>query len=148
MGNVKMVSRLPLLPYKPPEGGCRKFWLKLGDGAWVCGEYLRPDRRGPLMKVQPLMKKGAILPGRYAWVRKGGAKTYPLKSDVVGGRAQGLLKAGTLVRWLKTVSIGGEPFWYISKKSYVSAARLLRHYPSSFKGIDIRKRGMRLPPRK
>lgn len=145
MGEIKMVSRLPLLPYKPPEGGCRRYWLKLEKGAWVCGEDLAPDRREPLMKVQPLMKQGSILPGLYAFVRSGGAKTFAKRAHIVESKPSGELPAGTLIRWLDTVSIAGQPFWWISKKVYVSAARLLRHHPSKFQGLHLREQGLKLP---
>ncbi len=145
MGELKMVSRLPLLPYKGAGNGCSKFWLKLEDGAWVCGDDLRPDRREPLLKIQPLMDPGRILPGKYAWVRSGGAKFYRTKKDVAEGKPLGTYRAGTLVRWIKTFSIAGQPYWFISKKVYVEASRLLRHNPSKFQGIDMRKENMRLP---
>ncbi len=145
MGELKMVSRLPLLPYKGAGKGCSKYWIKLDEGAWVCGDDLRPDRRQPLLKVQPLMDPGRILPGKYAWVRAGGAKFYRTKDDVAADKPLGTYRPGTLVRWIKTFSIAGRPFWFISKKVYVEASHLLRHNPSKFHGIDLRKENMRLP---
>jgi lipoprotein-anchoring transpeptidase ErfK/SrfK len=145
MGEIKMVSRLPLLPYKPPGNGCSKFWLKLEPGAWVCGDHLRKDRRPPLMKIQPLMD-GDMMPGKkYAMVRSGGAKTYASRADVLADKPKGKLRASTIIRWLDTVSLGGEPVWWISKKVYVKASRLLRHYPSKFQGINLREKGWDLP---
>jgi lipoprotein-anchoring transpeptidase ErfK/SrfK len=145
MGNVKMVSRLPLLPYKPAQNGCGSFWLKLERGAWVCGDELKRDRRPPLIKKQPLME-GDLMPGKkYAMVRKGGAKTYAQRADVLADKPKGKLRAGTIVRWKDTVSLGGQPVWWISKKVYVKAADLLRHYPDKFFGINLRKKGWDLP---
>ena len=145
MGHIKMTSRLPLLPYKSAGNGCEKFWLKLEEGAWVCGEDLRPDRRPPLLRIQPILEPGAILPGKYAWVRSGGAEYYRTKEDAAAGKPAGKYRQGTLVRWVKTFSIAGEPYWLISKNVYVKASRLLRHHPSKFHGIDLRKTGMKLP---
>ena len=145
MGEIKMVSRLPLLPYKPPGKGCSKFWLKLEEGAWLCGSCLREDKRPPLMKIQPLMDKGEIMPDKYAMVKKGGAKAYPKRAAVLADKPIRTIRAGSIVRWKDTVSLGGEAVWWISKKVYVKASRLFRHYPSKFKGVNLRKRGWDLP---
>lgn len=145
MGEIKMVSRLPLLPYKPPGNGCSKFWLKLEEGAWLCGSVLRPDKRPPLMKIQPLMDKDEIMPDKYAMVKQGGAKAYAKRADVLADKPTRTIKAGSILRWKDTVSLGGEPVWWISKMAYVKANRLLRHYPSKFKGINLRERGWDLP---
>ena len=145
MGQVKMVSRLPLLPYRPRGGGCSKFWLKLDEGAWLCGDDLRPDRREPLLKIQPIMKPDHIIPGKYAWMRSSGADVFRSQDDVKAHHPSGRLRGGTLVRWVKTYSIAGEPYWLISKKVFLKASALLRFAVSKFHGVDLRQGHYKLP---
>lgn len=144
-GEIKRYSRLPLTPYVTGRDGCRKYWIRVSPRGWVCGDYVQPDRRGPLLRKQPIMKPGRFLPGRYAWVRKGGAKLYPNRGAAAADKSSGNIKAGFIVRWKKTISIKGEAYWQNSKFFLIKASRLLRHRPSPFKGGDLRALDYDLP---
>jgi L,D-transpeptidase catalytic domain len=144
-GEIKRYSRLALAPYVTGRDGCRKYWLRVSPRGWVCGDYLQADRRGPLMRTQPIMKPGRFLPGRYAWVRKGGAKLYPNRQAAADDKPSGKIAAGFIVRWKKTVSLKGVAYWQNSKHYLIKAERLLRHRPSDFQGADLRALDFDLP---
>ncbi len=144
-GEIKRYSRLPLAVYVSGRDGCSKYWMRVSPRGWVCGDFLKPDRRGLLMRRQPIMKPGRFLPGRYAWVRRGGADLYPNKQAAVDNKPSGKIDAGFIVRWKKTLSLGGTAYWQNSKNYLIKASRLLRHRPSAYQGADLRKLGFDLP---
>lgn len=144
-GEVKRYSRLPLAPYVTGRDGCRKYWMRVSPRGWVCGDFLQADRRGLLMRTQPIMKPGRFLPGRYAWVRKGGANTYANRQAALDDKPAGKVEAGFIVRWKKSLSLKGVAYWQNSKHYLIKASRLLRHRPSGYQGADLRKLDYDLP---
>ena len=144
-GEVKRYSRLPLMATVSGRDGCRSFWMRVNPRGWVCGDYLRADRRGALMRRQPIMAKGRFLPSRYAWVRKGGAKMYANKKAAEEDKSTETIAAGFIVRQKKMVSIKGEAYWQESKNYLIRAKRLLLHQPSDYQGVDLRARDFMLP---
>ena len=144
-GEIKKYSRLPLRAYMPGRDGCQKYWMRVSPRGWVCGDYLRPDRRATLLRAQPIMKAGAILPGRYAWVRKGGAKKYPNRQAALDDKPAGTIQGGFIVRWKKNITLKGKLFWQNSKNYLVPADRLLKHTPSPFHGADLRALDLMVP---
>ncbi|MFH2008165.1 MAG: L,D-transpeptidase [bacterium] len=144
-GEIKRHSRLPLRAFVTGRDGCRSYWMRVHPRGWACGDYLTPDRRGVLMRRQPILKQGQFLPGRYAWVRKGGAKLYPNRAAAEADKPAGKIDPGFIVRWKKSLSIKGQPFWQNSKNYLIPSNRLLRHNPSAFQGGDLRASGFDLP---
>lgn len=144
-GEIKMDSRLPLRAYLTGRDGCQKFWMRVAPKGWVCGDLLEPDRRAPLMRQQPILPPGAILPSRYGWVRKGGAEEYPNKKAVEENKPSGKIEAGYIVRWQKNVTLGGKLYWQNSKNYLIPADKLFRHTPSPYGGLDLRKADFNVP---
>jgi hypothetical protein len=144
-GEIKKYSRLPLRAYVKGRDGCRSYWMRVAPRGWVCGDHLKPDRRATLMRTQPIMDKGDMLPGRYAWVRKGGANKYPNREAALADKPHGTIQGGFILRWKKNVSLGGKLYWQISTNYLVPADKLLRHRPSEYAGADLRELDFMVP---
>jgi hypothetical protein len=144
VGLLSINSRVP--PYGFVRGrGCRGRWVAVGPHAYVCRRNFVWDKRKPRLVDQPPMKKGAITPGRYAYVRKGGAPVYSSRKSASKKEMARKLPTGFFVRFKRFVRIGDENYWKTTKNWYIPVDRLARHVPSEFGGLKLDSLETKLP---
>ncbi len=144
-GVIKQYSRLPLTRYAPAGGGCRKFWLNLGAHRFVCGDNLEPDKREVLLREQPILAPGAIVPNKYGRIRRTGAPYFANSGDLEAGKAAGTFHAGDMVQLVEFKTLKGKPYWVTGKKYLVWDEDILGYEVPRYHGIDLRKANINLP---
>jgi hypothetical protein len=145
VGEIKRYSRLALGPTVSGRDGCQRFWMRVDPRGWVCGDHLKADQRPVLLRTQPPLEPGAMLPGKYAWVKKGGADLFPNLKAAEAKQPSGQIDGGFIVRWAKTVEVRGTAHWQISKGYLIPSEKLLLHKPSPFQGVDLTEQDVPLP---
>ena len=135
-----------IVPYGHVRGrGCRGAWIAIGPRAYTCRRNFVWDRREPKLVDQPPMKKGDITPGRYAYIRPGGAPVYSGRSSVKKKDMFRKLPGGFFVRYKRFVRIGDANYWKTTKNWYIPVDRLARHVPSEFSGVRLPHDHVKLP---
>jgi hypothetical protein len=144
VGLLAINSRI--MPYGYTRGrGCRGRWVAVGPRAYICRRNFVWDKRKPLLVDQPPMEKDDITPGRYAYVRKGGAAVYSSRKAALEKDMARKLPTGFFVRFKRFVRIGEKNYWKTTKNWYIPVSRLARHVPSEFSGIHLEKQNLALP---
>ncbi|MBU1069656.1 L,D-transpeptidase [Myxococcota bacterium] len=144
-GVVKQYTRLAPTRYAPAGGGCKKYWLNLGKHRFICGENLEPDKRETLLRDQPILAPGAIVPNKYGRIRRTGASYYANSSDLEAGKAAGTFNAGDMIQLMEFKNLKGKPYWVTGKKFLVWDEEILGYHVPEYHGIDLRKLNINLP---
>src|SRR5690606_34296604 len=92
LGTLVAGTRLRSRIHSPDET-CPEGYLAL-DRGFICGRHVRPTAREPHAEPQPVMKKGALLPHRYAFVKIDGALAHQRVEDYFDGIAAFALGKG------------------------------------------------------
>jgi lipoprotein-anchoring transpeptidase ErfK/SrfK len=136
IGRIAPQTRLPATGYyKGP--GCKKGWLRLGINAYVCMNNLHTDKRYPDLSILPKMKKGSIIPGKYAYIRIGGSPWYNSRKSVKDKKPSGQLNAGFFVHFKRFVRIDKNNYWKTIKNKYIPVNNLAGFYPSKHMGVKL-----------
>ncbi len=144
-GKIKQYSRLPLTKYAPPGGGCSGFWVNLGAEHFVCSDVLKPDRRPPLMRRQPIVPRGRLVPGKYGRIRRTGAPFYPNLTAMEEDKPAGTYHRGDMIRLLKHKTFQGKLLWVTGKKYLVWDSDVHGYRIPRYHGADLRKLDLNLP---
>ncbi|MGM0596286.1 MAG: L,D-transpeptidase [Myxococcota bacterium] len=143
LGRIRPRTRFPTVGYYKGSG-CSKGWLRIGLEAYVCTNSFRKSRKMPTTKVFPVVKKGRITPGKYAYVRVGGAKWYPSRSAVKQKKPGGKYPHGFYVHFKRFTRINNKNYWKTIKNRYVPVDRIAGHKPSKYTGVKLGGK-LRLP---
>lgn len=119
-----------------PHETCPEGYLAL-DRGFVCGRHVRPSARPPHAVPQPVMKRGALLPHRYAFVRIDGALAHRNALDYFDGVAAFALGKGYGVVVKGDVEEYGQRFVRLRDGHLLSAAAIGRVRGSSFEGVSL-----------
>ena len=144
-GVIKQYTRLPPTRYAPAGGGCKKYWLNLGAQRFVCGENLEPDKRETLLRDQPILPPGSIVPNKYGRIRRTGAPYFANSTDLEAGKPAGTFNAGDMIQLMEFKNLKGKPFWVTGKKFLVWDEEILGYHVPEYRGIDLRKLNINLP---
>jgi lipoprotein-anchoring transpeptidase ErfK/SrfK len=144
-GVVKQYTRLPLTRYAPAGGGCKKYWLNLGAQRFLCGENLEADKRETLLREQPILPPGAIVPNKYGRIRRTGAPYFGNAADLEAGKPAGTFHAGDMIQLMEFKNLKGKPYWVTGKKFLVYDEEVLGYHVPEYRGIDLRKLNINLP---
>jgi L,D-transpeptidase catalytic domain len=143
LGRITPQTRLAATGYTKGKG-CKGGWLRIGIRAWLCMNSLKIDKRVPTMNVLPVMKKGNITPGKYAYIRVGGSPWYPNRKRVKDNKPGGQLEGGFFVHYKRFTRINGKNYWKTIKNRYIPVNRLARFIPSKHMGVELGN-GINLP---
>jgi hypothetical protein len=48
--------------------GCEKPWVEIEPRGWICGDYVKPNKRIAMGREVPMLERGEIVPGTYGKV--------------------------------------------------------------------------------
>ncbi|MBN2724343.1 MAG: L,D-transpeptidase [Deltaproteobacteria bacterium] len=145
VGIIKQYSRLPISGYSAPGKGCKKYWMNLGKHRWICGENLQGDKRSVLLRPQPIIPKGLIVPHKYGRIRRTGAFYYPNEKALQENKGTAEFHRGDMVQLTKFKSLGGKAYWVTGKKYLVWDDDVSGYKIPEYHGIDLRKLDINLP---
>ncbi len=144
-GIIKQYSRVELARYAPAGNGCKKYWLNLGTHRFVCGENLEPDKRETLLREQPILPPGAIVPDRYGRIRRTGAPYFSNLTDLDANKPAGTFHHGDMIQLREFKNHKGKPYWVTGKRWLVWDQDVLGYKVPEYHGIDLRKLRLNLP---
>ncbi len=81
-GTAARGARLPAL--EATQGhGCRGYWVRIGDEAWVCSDGgLTLSTDAPQTQQLPQVPEGQVVPYQYAFATRAGVRTYRRLDDI------------------------------------------------------------------
>ncbi|MBN2724945.1 MAG: L,D-transpeptidase [Deltaproteobacteria bacterium] len=134
----QLEPQIPIPPVGVIKGrGCKGPWIQLGINAFVCSKNLHKSKKLPEVHVLPVVKIDMLTPGKYAYVRIGGAPWYASRSKVKANKPSGELGSGFYVHFKRFTRINGKNYWKTVKNRYVPVDRIAAHRPSRHAGVIL-----------
>ncbi len=145
IGAVSSHTRLPRVQRVQGRGCSAGFFLRLAEGAYVCGTNLKQSNQPPFARREPGLGANKLTPGTYGYIRTGGAKLYPTLKDGYHDTNGIPISQSDTVRWAGKRSYNDMGFWRITHGQFVRDTRVRRFWPSHFQGVNLLESDKRLP---
>ncbi len=145
MGAIGNHTHLPRVQRIQGKGCTAGFFLKLAEGAFVCGTNLALSKQPPSGRREPVLGANNLTPGTYGFIRTGGTELYSTLQDGFEGKNGVPIRESDTVRWAGRRQFRDMNFWRITTGQFVRADRVRRFWPSVFAGVNLQKTNRRLP---
>lgn len=145
IGAVSRHTRLPRVKRLQGRGCSAGFFLKLAEGAYVCGTNLKQSNQPPFARREPGLGANKLTPGTYGYIRTGGAELYPTLKEGYEGTNGIPINQSDTVRWAGKRSYKDMGFWRITHGQFVRDTRVRRFWPSHFQGVNLLESDKSLP---
>jgi len=112
------------------------IWVEIDSRGWLCARRAKPSLLLPKGRRLPVLKRGAVVPGKYFDVREDGVASYKNADAVRASEVGEELSNKTMVRGYGPVSIDGVRYLR-TNKGIVHPSDLRRMWPSDYGGVDL-----------
>ena len=117
--------------------GCNPGWFRITTGGFLCADDGALTDQAPGGPVLPELPAGQVVPYQYLGVGAEGSAEYLSPADAASDYFLRELAPRHHVAVVRRIRHGGEWFWVTTRGSYVPAAEVYPHRPSTFAGVTL-----------